>query len=521
MSYIENFKGFKLMLESNNINYIQNVYESFNNALPSHYGPVETGGGTTNMVVVTGFNNKTQPNLTNASVDKFGPTSLPELKIGSNPISVSPGSGDMSTCLQYFINGAGRASNNMEAIDSDDKVEKLVNDLNITVEKAGEIKCIIEKNKVTLIDGIQSVGNIKNNIIKNPGSDDRTSNYYGIAAYLNGFNMQNWATGDFTQYDPNKILNDKKRVDLTSTSKAIIKESGFLYLMTPALFEQTAGEREDAEQTVQGAAAQEGAVANAFQPMKYQSTPESAWVQEIGEKIKGYLGDKGVIKQITLTSSASPDWAGKATGVSNGTGDPSGGKLNATTFSKEPSELGNQYLAYLRGFDFKNALMQYLGDAYPAAAAKTIINWKVSKDEPGGGRHFKYKVETKSESPTTITVTEYQKGESGKKQISGAYFIYKVTYDASALGTENAGFLGLGKSKVSYSGLKVGDVIKFYGKKKDGSRGSILGKDGQYEISKIENNKVYINVKGEDKLISSDRYIGLAQKREKDSGDMI
>ena len=512
MSYIENFKGFKLMLESNNITYIQHIYENFGVDATVAAAP---GGEVTDMKKTDPFDQETQPNLSNASVDKFGPTSLPQLKIASNPISVAIGGGDMSTCLQYFINGAGRASNNMEAIDSDDKVEKLVNDLNITVEKSGTIQCIKDGYH------IQSVGDINNRNIKNPGKDDRNSVYDRIAAYLNGFNMQNWAAGDFTQYDPNKILNDKKRVDLTSTSKAIIKESGFLYLMTPQSFDQTAGEREDTEQIIQGAAAQEGAVANAFQPMKYQSTPESAWVQDIGEKIKGYLGDKGVIKQITLTSSASPDWAGKATGVSNGTGDPSGGKLNGTTFSKEPSELGNQYLAYLRGLSFKNALIQYLGNAYPQAA-NTIINWKVSKDEPGGGRHFKYNVETRAESPTTITVTEYQKGESEKKEISGAYFIYKVKFDASALGTDNAGFLGLGKSKVSYSGLKVGDKIKFYGKSKDGTLSKKpMGKDGQYEISKIENNKVYINANGEDKPISSDRYIGLAQKREKDSGDMI
>ena len=155
----------------------------------------------------------------------------------------------------------------------------------------------------------------------------------------------------------------------------------------------------------------------------------------------------------------------------------------------------------------QKALQQYLGAAYPQQGSETVINWKVSSDEPGAGKHFKYRVETAAEAPTTIKKTEFYKGESGVKKGTGEYVIYKISYDRSALGTESKGVLGFGK-KVSYGALKVGDKIKI--KYKSGNKAP-----GSYTISKIEDNLVYIDDNGEDKLIKPERYVSRTSTTEK------
>ena len=504
MDYIKDFKKFKVLLENNNLNYTQGIYESLS---PSSYtyAAIAKGAKLSSYDYSEAFDAKSEPNLKNAAVDNFGKTSIPGLRIRN--ININNAS-HIDSVLSHFITGAAKSSGNLDAVANDDSAEKMVNDLKIEVESAGEIKGIGATGG-TAANYIESVGYINSWMIKDPGEDTKISTVVNIAGYINGFNLLNWANGDFTQINPSKILNDKNRVDITSTSGAYENEKRFLYLVSPKSFEQDAGSREDTTVTTQGAAAKEGAVASAFDPMKFESTPESTWVQEIGEKIKGYLGDNGVIGQITLTSSASPDWRGKTTGVSNGTGDPSGGKLNDTTFSNEPSELGNQYLAYLRGLSFKNALIQYLGDAYPQTSNNTVINWKVSKDEPGGGRHFKYKVETTSESPTTVSVTTFQKSKSGNKAIDAGYFIYKIKFDASSLGVDSKGILGFGK-KTAYENLKAGDQITIKGKANP-------KKSVKVTVDEIKDNEIYVSTSTQKGiLIPKDRYIKLVSRPEEE-----
>lgn len=512
MSHISDFKKFKLMLENNNINYIDStrVFESSDLPAVNSTAP----GAEIEDLPLDGsgnrFNSDTEPNLFTTSRTVFGKTAMPGLRVDGLSIDTDD---EIASMLRLFLRGVRQITGTDKIGGSeggdidDDKAEEIVNSLKIKSTKVGTVKTImeVEKGGAQLV---QSVGTVKDDYIARAGEKDRRSNFIRIASYLNTFNLYNWAAGDFTQYDPNKMLNDMNRVDLTKDSKAIMNDAdSFLYMITPGEFVQTKGEREDVDVVVQGQSAQEGAAENAFGEMKFESKPTDKAVIAIGNKILEFLGDKKTIKKITLTSSASPVWKGKKTALSNGTGDPSGGKLKSNTFSGEASELGNQYLAWLRGDSFKRALQQYLGAAYPEQGSDTVINWKVSSDEPGAGKHFKYRVETAAEAPTTIKKTEFYQGESGVKKGTGEYVIYKISYDRSALGTESKGVLGFGK-KVSYGALKVGDKIKI--KYKSGNK----AKD-PYTITKIEDNNVYIDVDGEDRLIPEERYVSRTSTTEK------
>ena len=516
MSHISDFKNFKLMLENNNVNHMSStrIFEDIQGSIES----AAPGAKIVSLGLYTGnvFPEKEKPNLYTTARKTFGPTAMPEMHASGQSIN---NDSEFSGLLNLFLRGirqitgtdklGGSGSGDIDV----DKAEEIVNSLNIKSTKVGNVKTIMEKHadasgKVTGTY-VQSVGTVKKKYIDKAGNKKGLSSFNQLQDYLNTFNIQNWAAGDFTQYNPNKMLNDMNRVDLTKDSAAIMDNNNqFMYMITPGEFVQTKGSREEENVTVQGQGAQEGVAVNDFVTMKFESKPTDKTVIDIGNKILGYLGDKKAIKKITLTSSASPIWKGKNTALSNGTGDPSGGKLKNNTFANEASELGNQYLAYLRGLSFRNALKKYLGDAYPDGS-ETVINWKVSSDEPGAGKHFKYRVETAAEAPKVIQRTNFYKGESSVKKGDFEYVIYKVSYDRSALGTESKGVLGLG-SKADYSALKVGDQIKILtkgGKKAQGS----------YRISKIEDNRVYIRHQGEDKEIPAKRYVKrVSTKEEKD-----
>lgn len=493
MAHISNFNKFKLMLESNDVNYYNLLLEKINStgltkavAIGAELEDIDRSGNS--------FSNETQPALAKTARNTFGKTTIPELRV--NNIASVGSSDELGTMLIDFLAGIAAKTGN-EDLNKADAAEDMVNGLNIkTIRLEKSVQAIRPKDRG--IEMVQSVGAVRRNEILKPGETHRSSNVDLICRYVNGFNIQNWQAGDFTQYDPYKMLNDLKRIDLTSGSGSTIKESGFLYLITPSKIEKTAGGREEKDIIIQGKSAQEGSVANAFDTMKYQSTATSPWVKEIGDKIKGYLGDTGRIKKITLTSSASPDWYKQQTS-GNGVGDPSKGKLKPETFAKEQSALGNQYLAWLRGESFKQALQQYLGAAYPEEAGNTVINWKISTDEPGAGKHFKYKIEIKEEAPEVITKTEFQAGTDTVTQGTSEFYVYKVSYDAAGTGKDSKGILGIG-GKTSYENLKVGDKIKILTKQMNKAK-------GEYTISKIEDNLVYIDVKGEDREIPKNRYV--------------
>jgi hypothetical protein len=509
MAHISNFKRFKILLENNNLNYIA-INESYpaSTSTPNAAGDKIGKSGDSYQGILNispggqdAFNNSGQAVARDAAQECFGKTTMPGFKVGTRSSFIDDNT-ETSNIYRALIGGAAMMAGKSKLLGDDDDIAKYASAFAAKTTKVGTKKLILKKDSTYRVISVEEV---KTNLIKTGAGKKGYSALDSVMRYINAFNLRNWVLGSGVQYDPNKILNDNNRVDLTSNSNSTIDEKGFLYLVSPGEFVQSKGEREDVDQVVQGEEAKSGAVEVSFGNMKYAVDPTNPKVKEIGDKIKSYLGDQGTIKAITITSSASPSWNGAKTGLSNGTGAPGGGKLTKDNFASETSELGNQYLAYLRGERFEAALHAYLGDAYPANA-KTTIAWKVSTDAPGSGKHIKYTVTTTGKAPQTITKTEFQGGDGEVKKGVAELVIYKVTFKNSAFAGESKG------KKKDYFKLEEGDPIFIYGLKNKKKRFKTT-------VSKVEGNKVYYKKgDGSDEFLKQSRYAGLSSKP-KDTGD--
>jgi hypothetical protein len=351
-----------------------------------------------------------------------------------------------------------------------------------------------------------SVGKVDRTRILNPGNTAYSS-MYSIVTYINTFNLQNWAAGDYTQYDPTKIVNSDRLVDLTANSPAIVKEKGFLYLVGTGSTSIEGGERGTTTELTQAKEGQKNAVAISFEQgsstidAETKKTVDASHpkVKEIGDKILAELGETGILDSMTLTSSASPEWNNKETmanykgKVTSGTGVPAAGTDFAALNAK---------LAYDRGVTFQKALTDYLG-ATRAKANSIKVGWKISTDEPGGGKNISYTIVGKSESAQPIEKTSFQGAVVKTESDALTLYVYKINYDASAFGEiEKGGFLK--KGMIPYEKLTAGQKI------------TILATDmktkGEREVSKVENNTVYFKDGDTEKPLPKERYVGQVGK---------
>lgn len=356
---------------------------------------------------------------------------------------------------------------------------------------------------------------------KAPGGDTRKSNMTNIIAYINSFNLQNWCTGDFTQYDPNKIVNSDRIVDLTAQSPAIIKERGFLYLVGTGATSIEGGERNTTTDMTQGKEAKTGSVAISFTVGKADIDADGVKVdanhpkvQEIGKKITDYLGEAGVIDSMVLTSSASPEFAPEKGGPK--TLADYATKKKPTSGNAAPTSVVDLYdqnakLAYDRGVNFSNALQQYLGGHLKANSIK--VAWKISTDEPGGGRNISYNIATQSVAPKPIEKTSFQEAKVNVESDALTLYVYKVQYDASKVSASVKKGGLLRKGMIPYEKLTAGQKITIL--KTD------MKSKGEVEVSKVENNTVYFKdpKTGEEKTLPKERYVSQVGKaKEEEAG---
>ena len=245
-------------------------------------------------------------------------------------------------------------------------------------------------------------------------------------SYINSFNTINVAGGYDDQYKIGDMLDDQQALVFTET----VAYPKTLYFYSTASISEAGPSKTTEKQIVGGAESQKGAVEIAFKQGEAGVDVDGVAVDanhpkvaEIGEKIKSYLGEKGVIDKMTLTSSASPEWTGKETmanyagKTTNGTGAPAPG----TDFAAK-----NADLAYRRGVTFQNALTSYLGGHVKANSI--TVAWKISTDEPGKGRHIAYDIATKSEAPQVIEVTKFAAGKTSSTSTPGKINEYTLTW---------------------------------------------------------------------------------------------
>jgi hypothetical protein len=404
-----------------------------------------------------------------------------------------------------------------------DKIDDIAPQLKFTTTISGKVQLYGSSSGRISTQGQIVEPNTGGAVYISNTADTKESSVIGICKYINGFNLQNWMTGNFLQIDPTKILDQNNVTDLTGAMReAYVEERGFLRLVSPASASITAGARGTETETVQGAQAQTGNAEIAFTAGKSDIDDKGVKVdanhpkvKEIGDKIIGYLGNNGVIDSMTLTSSASPEygsiqnvagWEKSYPKGTTGTADPGAGADDAGK---------NMKLAYDRGVVFSNALYAYLGGHVKQNAI--AVSWKISTDAPGGGKNITYSVATKSESPQTITKTTYQGAKVSVKNEDNSIVVYKITYDASAIAKNKDGLFT--KERIDYNKLKVGDKIIVYAK----DMKTKLGKDEDepVTVSKVEDNNVYVNYKeNTDILIPKDRYIKQVGKAEKQEAEI-
>ena len=297
----------------------------------------------------------------------------------------------------------------------------------------GQIESIYTIGQATTATNTKGILNI---------TKEGQSAYQYLIPYVNSYNMLNFMNGHNEQY--NLKLNDKGYFDLSVTEQ--IPDKLLLYSGTaPGSSVVTRTEEEGEKETVGAQTGGSGSVALGYAAMKYNidsankaidaNHPE---VQRCVKEIVAALGDATDVKldSITITSSASTAWQNQKMAVSNGTGDPSGGKLTTTTFTADKTAMGNQYLAWLRGKTFTDALKAALGDI---AFETESINWKVSDEGLAGGKNISFEWTKKSTPGTTYTkpggvtakVSTTTKPSGGK---SGVIYKIEVTFNKAAFG---------------------------------------------------------------------------------------
>ena len=434
----------------------------------------------------------------------IGPQAIPNMRVGFNTNNT------ISSTEKIFglvMAGIGQNAGSFDSMNDTDAVAAAVPTLGLTLERGDSIQLYGKAAGVIDTQGTSSSKSWSNTGKVGTTTIDR------ICGYINAFNLQNWASGDFTQYDPTKILTDEKLVDLTgSNPESARREAGYLILVSPAKATVTGGDRGSSTTFTEGEESKTGSVAIAFttgradiddKGVKVDANHPS--VKEIGSKIISYLGDSGVAESMTLVSSASPDygaiknvagWEKSYPKGTTGTADPGAGADDAGK---------NMKLAYDRGVTFRTALTAYLGGHLKANSIG--VSWKISTTEPNGGKNISYSIATKSEAPQPITKTTYQGASVAIDRADNAIYVYKVKYNAGSLAKNKEGNLFKGET-VAYEKLKVDQAIV------------ILAKDMKTKVNskvaKIADNNVYIiNNAGEEVVLPKDRYVKQIGKAEK------
>ena len=102
MSHISDFKKFKLMLENNNVNYIDStrIFETIGSSVSS----VAPGAKVKDLDILDGesFSRDQQPNLFNAAKSTFGPTAMPLLRVDGQTANNDSEQGGL---LNLFLRG--------------------------------------------------------------------------------------------------------------------------------------------------------------------------------------------------------------------------------------------------------------------------------------------------------------------------------------------------------------------------------------------------------------------------------
>jgi hypothetical protein len=342
--------------------------------------------------------------------------------------------------------------------------------------------------------------------------------------YINTFNLINFAEGNSQQYvNLAACLDDNKVLQLGTGAKGVSVNETALYLYSPKTGSVKAASMETVTTTTQGKAGLDDTVNLAFTPNEFATTTNAknevmpvdetnAEIRDVANKILAALGEDQQITKMTLVSGASPDWQGLPVPDSNGSGEPGGGKLNATNFKSEKTALGNQWLAWKRGRQFADALEKLLGAKRIAAGALTI-EWKVGKGGAQDGRNLAYSVTSTGVAPKDKTETIFAGASYNTGGAANTFYRYKFTWNYDKLSNAEGGWMKklFGKQTASMGDLEVGMEITYKGKIKNANGDVVISdKKADYqkaEVISMEGGQPQIQGKSGPITIGTDRFI--------------
>lgn len=355
-----------------------------------------------------------------------------------------------------------------------------------------------------------------------------SNDYRAICNYINTFNLINFAEGNSQQY-ASLTLDKNKVLQLGNQAEVTLNET-VLYLYSPVVATTTAAGSEEVKTFTSGKAGLDESLTFTYSPNEFATATtakgeklpvnkDNPVIQAVAGKIIEALGEDQQITSMTLTSGASPDWQGVPVPESNGTGDPSGGKLTDSTYRNEKSALGNQYLAWRRGKQFVDALVELLGEKRIVASGVTI-NWQVKKAGGEGGRNISYSVKSTGVAPKEKIETQFVAATRSLSSGAKKLYRYKFTWNWDKMSSAELGWMAkltgglVGKSTTGYGDLKVGDFITYKGMITNKNGDQVVTDKKDFRKTKpvfaVRDGVVYVESEatpGKEIMISTDRFL--------------
>jgi hypothetical protein len=409
----------------------------------------------------------------------------------------------------------------VEGTDGKTAVTRL-EEMGLTVTQEGEVQMYGPSSGVINASAkIEEDGTVLNST--NPVNKNRASATFN---YINTFNLINFAEGNSQQYvDLVACLDNNKVLQLGTGAKGVSVSETALYLYSPKTGSVDAASMEKVTTTTQGKAGLNDSVNLAFTPNEFATATNAknevmpvdetnAQIQDVANKILAALGEDQQITKMTLVSGASPDWQGLPVPDSNGSGDPSGGKLNDANFKSEKTALGNQWLAWRRGRQFANVLEKLLGAKRIAAGALTI-EWKVGKGGAQDGRNLAYSVASTGVAPKDTTETVFAGASYKTGGAANTFYRYKFTWNYANIANSEGGWLKkiFGKQTKASGDVAVGETITYRAMVADGDGGFEIDMSKRPEkktgtVTKVVDGIPYVlSESGKELKIGADRFL--------------
>ena len=459
MDYIKNFKEFKILLENNRISY--SGYDIINEAYTNPKGGTAVAKSTVELSIEPPYYGVPADVLQLKHVAKFN-SQLKKRDIKSR-VELDRVD-DNNQTITAIINGIFTRNIFGAAIDKrkehkdffkNNDLAHLIKEKNSSNMWNAWMKFIVanpKKFKLQLMPAkefevkvnkngaIFTIGQIKSSNTLGPNNkpaEENISNFHGTVNYMNSVNLLNFNNGyqDYYNLETNGI-NDDGRLDISNTTTDY--RQFYLYAGEKSQVSGISTKETEGQTTTVGASAgKDGVIEIKFQTGEHTldavgkkidvNYPD---IQAEAKKILAVLGEKEYVDKMELVSSASPEWNTKLQTMElyKKEGKPTSGNSDPGPGSDYASN--NAKLAYDRGNYLAMLLKSALGDRIDGAIS---ISWKISTDEPNGGKHAKY-TWSKASNPGKTFTTPAGKVSSGSDKTTqqgrdmGLIYGYEVKF---------------------------------------------------------------------------------------------